>query len=178
MNTPRGGSCVHEALKAGFLVSFQSKLWALGGGEVMSGDKTVPAAGRLQDFSQGSPWCLFLLNQVLLLFGPWGTTLENRWPWSPGIPVSPRWHSLSDHPGHCGFSVPSYCWCCDPSHSWAGAGHLTWTTYGPLGGSTNLSESLHNWKKNNKIVLLLLFAASLGLLLFLEINVFRGGFSV
>lgn len=53
-----------------------------------------------------------------------------------------------------------------------------WAPYGQLGGSANLSESLHNWKKNNKIVLLLLFAASLGLLLFLYINILRGGFSV
>lgn len=37
---------------------------------MMSGDKTVPAASRFQDFSQGSPWCLFLLNQFLLLLGP------------------------------------------------------------------------------------------------------------
>lgn len=137
---------------------FSEQVVRVGGGEVMFGDKPVPRAGSLEDFSQRSPRTASPKPDSCTQANP---PLGGRRPRSPRRPVGPRWHSLWDNPGHHGvlFLLPV------AAQTHLGPqGCLTWTTFSPLGGEqTSLSQPTIG----KIIIVLLLFAASLGLFLFL-----------
>ena len=87
-----------------------------------------PSSRQLIRFLPGEPEDHFSLASLLLL-GP-RSCLGKQ--------------TVTDHPAHHGFSLPSLHLSSD--HLFP-QDHPTQTTHGPLGGRDILSESLHHWKK-------------------------------